>query len=104
MSDGRNLETHLFICTNFREKEGSCAQKGSVELREKVKKMCQDDARGWHGRIRVNASGCLGRCEEGIATVFYPQGDWVTRLTSDDAEVLEKKIESLLGLGLDGNR
>ena len=96
MSDGRNLETHLFICTNHRENEGSCARKGSVELREKVKKICQDPARGWHGRIRVNTAGCLGRCEEGIATVFYPQGEWVTGLNAEDEDVLEKKITSLL--------
>jgi (2Fe-2S) ferredoxin len=96
MSDGRNLDTHLFICTNFREKEGSCSQKGSVELREKVKKMCQDPARGWHGRIRVNTAGCLGRCEEGITAVLYPQAQWMTRLTTESADVLEKAIASVL--------
>lgn len=96
MSHSKNLETHLFVCTNFREKEGSCAQKGSVELREKLKKMCQEESRGWHHRIRVNTAGCLGRCEEGIATVFYPQAKWVTGLTKDSADVLEKEIAVFL--------
>ncbi len=39
MSDGKKLEAHLFICTNFREKEGSCSMtrltKESVETLEK---------------------------------------------------------------------
>ncbi len=96
MSDGKNLEAHLFICTNFREKEGSCSQKGSVELRETLKKRCQDESRGWHGRIRVNTAGCLGRCDEGITAVLYPQGQWMTRLTKDSADVLEKELSAVL--------
>lgn len=96
MSDGKNLEAHLFICTNFREKEGSCSQKGSVALREQVKKLCQDPARGWHGRIRVNTAGCLGRCDEGITAVLYPQGQWITELKANSAAVLEKAISSVL--------
>lgn len=96
MSDGKNLEAHLFICTNVRETEGSCSQKGSVELREKVKKLCQDESRGWHGRIRVNTAGCLGRCEEGITAVLYPQAKWMTHLTKDSAHILEKELSAVL--------
>ncbi len=88
MSDGKNLEAHLFICTNLKEKGESCAQKGSVQLRNSIKELCQDEKRGWHGRIRVNTSGCLGRCSEGITAVLYPQATWMTGLTeSSSAEV-----------------
>ena len=96
MSDGRNLETHLFVCTNQREKGQSCAQKGSLELRESIKKACQDKDRGWHGRVRVNTAGCLGRCEEGIATVLYPQAQWFTGLEAKDGAVIEKALSEIL--------
>jgi len=96
MSDGKNLETHLFICTNLKEKGESCSARGSVELRESVKALCQDPARGWHGRVRVNASGCLGRCAEGITAVLYPQAHWVGNLTPGSASVLERALSEVL--------
>ncbi len=96
MSDSRNLDTHLFICTNLKEKGISCGARGSVELRERVKKVCQEEGRGWHGRVRVNASGCLGRCSEGIAAVFYPQAEWLVNLKAHDESLLEGKLSSLL--------
>ncbi len=97
MSDGHNLEAHLFVCTNTKEKGASCGAKGSVELRNALKNMCQDDARGWHGRVRVNASGCLGRCEKGITAVLYPKGQWFENLGAGDTAVLEKALKETLG-------
>ena len=96
MSDGRNLEAHVFICTNMKEKGQSCAARGSVELREAVKKVCQNPDKHWHGRIRVNASGCLGRCEEGITCVVYPKAEWHTGLTKEDGTKLEAVISKIL--------
>jgi (2Fe-2S) ferredoxin len=96
MSDSKNLDAHLFVCTNSKEKGASCAPKGSNELRDQLKKLCQDEARGWHGRVRVNASGCLGRCAEGITAVLYPEGRWFTRLTSDSVAPLEEALASTL--------
>jgi predicted metal-binding protein len=96
VSDSRNLETHLFICTNSKEKGESCGMKGSADLRNAVKEICQKESKGWHGRIRVNTAGCLGRCKEGIAAVFYPQSEWLVNLKRDDSSVLESKIASIL--------
>lgn len=96
MSDGRNLEAHLFICTNHREGKASCAGSGSVALRESVKKICQDSTRGWHGRVRVNTAGCLGRCEQGVVAVMYPRGEWYTDLKATDVAVLERAISEVL--------
>ena len=97
MSDGHNLEAHLFICTNDKHgKSESCAARGSLELREAVKKLCQDESRGWHGRVRVNASGCLGRCKDGIAAVMYPQTQWFEHLKKDDVQVLESALKKVL--------
>ncbi len=96
MSDSRNLDAHLFICTNHRDGKESCAEKGSVALREKVKKICQDSERSWHGRVRVNTSGCLGRCSEGIVAVLYPQGEWMTGLTPESSARVEKALAKVL--------
>ncbi len=97
MSDGHNLEAHVFICTNNRETGQSCAGSGSVEMREAVKKACQDPSRNWHGRVRVNTSGCLGRCKDGITAVVYPKAEWLTHLTKDGgAAKVEAVISSIL--------
>jgi (2Fe-2S) ferredoxin len=97
MSDGRNLEAHLFVCTNHREGgKKSCAGSGSVELRNELKQLCQSESKGWHGRVRVNTAGCLGRCEEGIVAVLYPKGEWLTELTTQSAPVLEAALAKVL--------
>lgn len=96
MSDSKNLEAHLFVCTNKKEKGECCADKGGAELRNRLKEICQDESRGWHGRVRVNASGCLGRCSEGIAAVLYPKGEWFTKLKATDTETLVSALAKTL--------
>lgn len=66
--------------------------KGSVELRDAVKKACKRMP-----ETRVNASGCLGQCERGIAAVLYsseptfvPQ--WYLELKASDADVLVSAV------------
>ncbi|MFN7685318.1 MAG: hypothetical protein ACK5QT_07905 [Oligoflexia bacterium] len=81
------FDAHLFICTN-RKAEGkpSCAPKGSEELRERVKQAASRVTQTYpNARIRVNASGCLGQCQQGIAAVCYPSGAWLTGLENDAA-------------------
>ncbi len=90
MSDSRKLDTHVFVCTNTRPNGKDCTGKGAVELREKLKLHCQKTREDWHGRVRINASGCLGRCAEGATAVIYPQNIWHTGLTATtEAAVLE---------------
>ena len=48
------------------------------------------------GRVRVNQSGCLDRCEQGIAAVLYPQAEWFTDLKANDSETLVKALERAL--------
>ena len=66
------IEVHVFVCTN-QKKPGMacCASRGAEDLRRELK----DWAKGlWGKRIRINASGCLDRCEEGVAVAIYPDG------------------------------
>ncbi|MBI2605183.1 MAG: (2Fe-2S) ferredoxin domain-containing protein [Deltaproteobacteria bacterium] len=96
MSDVEPFEAHLFICTNRRENGECCAAKGSVELRELVKQLCDDPSRGWQGRVRVNASGCLNHCKEGISAVLYPQSEWRLHLTKESAPELIAMLAAVL--------
>lgn len=87
-------KAHLFVCTNDRGPDGkrpSCAQRGSAELRDSVKTACK----GMTG-VRVNASGCLDRCEQGIAAVLYPAGQWFEGLTRDDTQTLVDAVKKSL--------
>ena len=42
------------------------------------------------GKIRVNKSLCLDRCEEGPICVVYPEGTWYTYVDESDIdEIIE---------------
>ncbi|PIS10836.1 MAG: 2Fe-2S ferredoxin [Bdellovibrio sp. CG10_big_fil_rev_8_21_14_0_10_47_8] len=81
---------HLFICTNSPDREGKCGSKGSEELRLALKQRCGKE---FGKDVRVNASGCLGHCERGIAAVLYPQGEWFLDLAKEDQEVLFRAVQ-----------
>lgn len=84
---------HVFVCTNERAEDhprGSCARKGSVELRSYMKNRAKD--LGIEG-VRINAAGCLDRCELGPTVVIYPEGVWYSCKTKEDFdEVLERHV------------
>jgi (2Fe-2S) ferredoxin len=67
---------HAFICTNRRADDhprGSCAARGSEPLRDYLKAAAKKKG---VGGVRVNAAGCLDRCELGPVLVIYPEGIW----------------------------
>ncbi len=84
---------HVFCCTNTRpagHPRGCCTEKGSEKLRNymkaRVKELGLDD-------VRVNAAGCLDRCELGPSMVIYPEGVWYSyRTTADLDEILETHL------------
>lgn len=94
--DPKKLEAHLFVCTNKRSKGSCCADRGGEELRDELKDRVKKQHPEWKGRVRINASGCLGHCDEGITAVLYPEGNWFTELTPDSAPDLEKELSKLL--------
>jgi (2Fe-2S) ferredoxin len=43
--------------------------------------------------VRINASGCLDRCELGPTMVIYPEGVWYGYRTKEDVdEILETHV------------
>ena len=37
-------------------------------------------------KVRINASGCLDKCEQGPTVVIYPEGVWYTIRKETDVE------------------
>jgi (2Fe-2S) ferredoxin len=92
---GSRYRHHVFCCTNRREpghKRGCCAEKGADELRDYMKRQVKIAG---IAKTRINASGCLDRCELGPCMVIYPEGVWYScKTTADVDEVIR---EHLLG-------
>ena len=88
-------DCHVFMCVNKRadgHPRGSCATSGSEKLRDYMKAKAK--AMGLE-KIRVNASGCLDRCELGPTLVIYPEGIWYApRTTEDIDEILEVHVRN----------
>jgi (2Fe-2S) ferredoxin len=86
-------DTHVFCCTNRRDPghaRGCCAEKNSEALREYMKKRCKELGLK---KIRINAAGCLDRCELGPVMVIYPEGIWYSCKTTQDIDrVIEEHV------------
>ena len=86
---------HVFCCINVRPKDhprGSCSRKNSVQLRDYMKSKAKAMDMG---RVRINASGCLDRCELGPTMVVYPDGVWYRYENEQDVdEILESHIKN----------
>ena len=86
-------ERHVFCCTNVRDAEdprGCCHDRGGTMLRNYMKTKAKKIG---ISNIRINASGCLDRCELGPTMVIYPEGVWYRCETREDVdEVLQVHV------------
>lgn len=84
---------HVFCCINERppdHERGSCSRRGAVKLRDYMKAKAK--ALGLED-VRINASGCLDRCELGPTVVIYPEGVWYRCDSRADVdEILERHV------------
>jgi (2Fe-2S) ferredoxin len=89
---------HVFCCVNERPQghpRGCCKDKGSLRLRNYLKARAKEEGLT---DVRVNASGCLDRCELGPTMVIYPEGVWYSYHSLEDAdEILRRHL-------IDGDR
>jgi (2Fe-2S) ferredoxin len=92
--DDAFFDFHMMICTNERKLGEDCAGKGSKKLIEELKPWLKKELQrlGLEGKGRINQSGCLGRCGEGIACVAYPSGEWLTDVKLEDADSIKAWI------------
>ncbi|RLK46284.1 (2Fe-2S) ferredoxin [Alkalispirillum mobile] len=81
---------HIFFCTNRREGSDRpcCCDRGGQDARAYVKARVKALGLSGPGEVRVNAAGCLDRCEEGPVAVVYPEGTWYTWVDEEDLDEL----------------
>jgi (2Fe-2S) ferredoxin len=91
------FDKHVFFCTNQRAAgEDCCNNYNATRMRDYMKdrvKMLGISTES--NQVRVNAAGCLGRCEEGPVMVVYPEGVWYTYVDESDLdEIIEEHIKN----------
>ena len=86
-------DRHMFICGHERPEGAarpSCGNRGSLELLSTIKAAARKDGLS---NIRIQKSGCLDFCENGIACVVYPEGTWYRLNTELDVQSLIQHIK-----------
>ncbi|MDC1310890.1 (2Fe-2S) ferredoxin domain-containing protein [Burkholderiales bacterium] len=78
---------HVFFCCNQRtDGRSSCNDQGSQALRDYAKAKIKSLGLAGAGRVRINQSGCLDRCNEGPVMVVYPEEVWYTFIDEQDID------------------
>lgn len=89
-------ERHVFFCCNQRDPadaRGCCNAKGASDMREYAKSRVKELGLAGPGKLRINQSGCLDRCEEGPCVVVYPDAVWYTYVDRGDIdEIIEEHL------------
>lgn len=85
---------HVFFCTNEKLPGKKCCHQGNpLHWREYCKKKLRKLSKHGKGAIRINVSGCLGRCQEGPLLVIYPEGIWYRYRTQSDIDrIIEEHL------------
>ena len=90
-----DFRLHAFVCTNQRDPKKPrecCAAKNSLDVMTRLKRAAKSAG---IKDVRVNKSGCLDKCEQGISCVVYPDGIWYT--IPDDDQAIAKIVDHLAG-------
>ena len=89
----------VLVCTHEREphKRVCCRCNGGDVLREKLKSMVK--ARGLKSSIRVSASGCLDKCEEGVNLLILPDNIWCSHVEETDLDAILTALEADINAG-----
>ena len=87
-------ERHVFFCCNQRDGERVCCNdKGASRLRDYAKQRVKELGLDGPGKVRINQSGCLDRCEEGPCIAVYPEAVWYTFVDRADIdEIIEEHL------------
>ena len=92
-----DIRKHVFVCVNERNEsipKGCCASKDSLEIMTQLKRAIKERE---IKDIRVNKSGCLGCCENGVSCVIYPEGIWYT-IPNEEKLILEISESIISGI------
>ena len=88
-------ERHILVCLNARppgNPKGSCAEKGSEALAERLKALVRE--RGLGERVIVSRTSCLKHCSRGITLAVQPDNVWYGGVGLGDLdEICESHLE-----------
>jgi (2Fe-2S) ferredoxin len=85
---------HVFFCTNERADGSACCQRFDAQgMRDYAKQRSKELGLAGPGKVRINTSGCLDRCNEGPVVVVYPEGVWYSYLDREDIdEIIQEHL------------
>ena len=88
-------KTHMFICTNQKDNNKQCcANSGALEMVAYAKQQAALLGITKESKVRINGSGCMGRCSKGPVLAVYPQGVWYTYKDKNDIDkILEHTLK-----------
>ena len=88
--------THVFICEKcqyYENENPTCNPEAVKKFRKNIK---EEASKIWDkSKVRINGSGCLGQCDQGISCVIYPQGEWLLNLTPNDSDKVLKAVTEI---------
>ena len=76
-----SIKKHVFIWTQCMNEKHCDNPNYATELRAELKTRAKSEFA--KNDVRINASGCLGVCDEGIHAVIYPEGKWFKKLSKE---------------------
>ncbi|HQU50352.1 MAG TPA: (2Fe-2S) ferredoxin domain-containing protein [Casimicrobiaceae bacterium] len=88
------FQRHVFFCVNERDApDKCCASAGAAAMQKYAKDRVKALSLAGPGKVRINRSGCLDRCEEGPCLVVYPEGVWYTYVDRADIdEIVDRHL------------
>jgi (2Fe-2S) ferredoxin len=91
-----HYQRHVFFCVNQRANaEACCNDHAAEELRGYAKGQVKALGLAGAGKCRVNAAGCLDRCEQGPVLVVYPEAVWYTYVDRVDIdEIIHEHLQN----------
>lgn len=87
-------QRHVFFCCNQRDGGRPCCnENGAQALRDYAKQRVKALGLSGAGKVRINQSGCLDRCEQGPVMVVYPDATWYRYLDEQDVdEIIDQHL------------
>lgn len=83
----------IFVCCNTKKDGSGCGPRGGDELREKIKEKLYSYP-SLLDKVRVNKSGCMDYCNDGIAVQIQPSDKLILNAKPEDAgEIWEEFLK-----------
>lgn len=83
----KHYDLHFFVCGQEKQGKECCGKKGGAWVCDQIKASLKQKLQHLPIKVRVSHSGCMGRCEEGIVCVSYPDQKWFTQIKATEEDV-----------------